>query len=193
VEFAPQLFQPVLHLVLRPVQQPLERLSPEFPDEFIRILGSPHLQNPNVKSGLVQNGDGALGGVDASGVPIVGQDDLLGVAGDEAGVILGQRGAKRGYSTVKASLVQGDGVHIPLCQNQSPRLGALGQIQGEQVFAFVVNGRIWRVQILGCGVVQYPSAEADDVPPHINDGEDNTPSEAVIDGAFLALHRQAGI
>ena len=193
MEFAPQLRQSVLHLVLRPVQQPLECLAPEFPDEFIRVLRPLHLQDPHVEAGLVQNGDGPLGGVDPGGVPVVGQDDLLGVAGDEAGMILGQRGTERGYGTVKARLVQGDGVHIPLRQNQSARLGALGQVQGEQVFAFVVDRCIRRVQILGCGVVQHPSAEADDIPPHVNDGEHDPAPEAVINGAFLTLHRQAGV
>ena len=105
-------------------------------------------------------------------------------------MLLRQGGAQRGHRAVKPRLVEGDGVHVPLRQNDPARLGALGDVQGEQVPALVVHRGVRRVEVFGGGVVHHPPAEADHVPPHIDDGEDHPVAEAVVDAAVLVVDGQ---
>ena len=108
-------------------------------------------------------------------------------------MLRGQGGAKRGHRAVKARLVEGDGVHIPLRQDDPARLGLFGDVQGEHVAALVVHGGVRGVEVLGCGVVHHPAAEADDLAPDVDDREHDPIPEAVIDPAVLIAHRQTGV
>ena len=130
-------------LILHPVggflQKEPELVRSELPQVFVRVLGIPHLQNLHLKPCLFQHGNGPLGGILARVVPVVDEHNLLRIPAQQRRVLLRQGGAQGGHRTVKAVLVQGNGIHIPLHQNQVAQLGFLGNIQGEQVFALVEN------------------------------------------------------
>ena len=108
-------------------------------------------------------------------------------------MLLRQRGAQRGHRAVKARLVEGDGVHIPLRQNDPAGFGCLGPVQGKDIAAFVVHQGVRRVKVFWGRVVHHPAAEADHVPPHINNGEHHPVAEAVIDPSVLIAHGQTGV
>ena len=89
--------------------------------------------------GLLQNGDGPAGGPLSGLVAVVDQHHLVGVAGQQGSVLLGQGGAQGGHGAVKAILVQRHGVHIALHQDQVAKLTFLRQIQGKEVLPLVKN------------------------------------------------------
>ena len=105
-------------------------------------------------------------------------------------MLRGEGGAQRGHRAVKPRLVQGDGVHIPLGEDDTPRLGLFGDVQGEHVAALVVHRGVRGVQVLGGGVVHHPTAEADDLPTDVDDGEHDPVAEPVVDAAILVVYRQ---
>ena len=108
-------------------------------EEFVRVLGPLHPQNPDPEPGLLQHGNGPLGGALPGLVPVVDEDHPVGVPGQEGGVVLRQGRAQRGHGAVKAELVQGHGVHVPLHQNDLSGLGFFRQVHGEQVLSLVKN------------------------------------------------------
>ena len=193
VVFFSDLLQAVVHLVFTLVQQTEKGVPSKLLDELIRVLGPRHPQDAHLHPGPLQQGDGPLGRRDTGSVPVVGNDGLGEVAGEQLGVLRGQGGAKRGHRAVKARLMEGDGIHIPLRQDDPARLGLFGDVQGEHVAALVVHGGVRGVEVLGCGVVHHPAAEADDLAPDVDDREHDPIPEAVIDPAVLIAHRQTGV
>ena len=105
----------------------------------------------------------------------------------------GQGGAQRGHRAVKPRLMQGDGVHIPLGEDDLSRLGLFGDVQGKHVAAFVVHRGVRGVEVFGGGVIHHPAAEANDVAAGVDDGEHHPVAEAVVDPAVLVAHRQTGV
>ena len=116
-----------------------------------------------------------------------------GIDNGQAVSLRGQGGAQGGHRAVKARLVEGDGVHIPLRQDHPPRPGLLGDVQGKYIAALVVHRRVRRVEVLGGGVVHHPAAEADDLAPDVDDGEHDPVPKPVIDPAVLIAHRKTGV
>ena len=107
-------------------------------------------------------------------------------------MLLGQGGAQRGHSAVEAILVQGNGIHIALHQDQIAKLGLLRHIQGKQVLPLVKNLRFRGIQVFGRGIVHNPAAKADDVAPDIDDGEHEPVAEPVVKiPVFLGDRHQA--
>ena len=68
------------------------------------------------------------------------------------------------HRVVKARLMDGNDVHIPLCQNQTRVLGGFGKVEGKQGLALFKDRRIAGVEILGSLVVQRPAAKATTLP-----------------------------
>ena len=122
-------------------------------------------------------------------VRIVNQVHLLCVTAQKCGVLLGQAGAKRRHGAVKAVLVQGNGIHIPLHQNQVAQLAFLCQIQGEEVLPFIKDDGFGGIEILGSGVVHHTAAKANHIPPDIDNGKHQPVAEAVVDSAALFRHQ----
>ena len=109
-------------------------------------------------------------------------------------MLLGQRGAEGGYGAVKAVLVQRNGVHVALREDDKALLTLFDDIHGEKVSSFIKNNCLRGIKILGRGVVHDPSAEADDVAPDVDDGKHQAVAEAVIEGAFfLVFQHQTGL
>ena len=82
-------------------------------------------------------------------VSVIAEDDLLGKPGQELGVVPGEGGAQAGHGAVKPRLVEGDGVHVSLGEDEVALLGVLGQVQGEEVAALVVHRAVRGVEVLG--------------------------------------------
>ena len=95
-------------------------------------------------------------------------------------MFLCQGGSQRGHSAVEAILVQGNGIHIALHQDQRAKLGLLRHIQGKQVLPLVKNLCFRGIQVFGRGIVHNPAAKADDVAPDIDDGEHEPVAEPVV-------------
>ena len=106
-------------------------------------------------------------------------------------MLLRQRGAERRDRAVKAVLVQRDGVHVALGEDDPSLLAFFRNVQGEEIFPFVEDDRLGRIEIFGRRVVHHAPAEADDVAAHIDDREHQPVAEAVVNAALLRLDREA--
>ena len=100
-----------------------------------------------------------------------------------------QRSTQGSYGAVKTILVQGNGVHITFHQDEIPQLALLGQVQTEEVFAFIENESLRRVQILGGGIVHHSAAETDDIAPGIDDGEHEPVAEPIVNSSVFLRHQ----
>ena len=116
------LGQTVVHSILAVVHQPGKSVPAVGLDELVRVLGPGHPQHLHLQPRLLQDGDGPLGRRHPGPVSVIGDNGLLEVAGKQLAVFLRQGGAQRGHRVVKARLMEGDGVHIPLGQDDTPRL-----------------------------------------------------------------------
>ena len=101
-------------------------------------------------------------------------------------MLLRQRRAERRDGAVEPVLVQGDGVHIALGQDDAPLLALAGNIECEQILAFIENNRLGRVQVFRRGIVHHAAPEADDIVPDIDDGEHEPVAEPVVHAAVFA-------
>ena len=129
-------------MVLALIQQPGKGLPAERLDILVRVLGPLHPQDLDLDARLLQDGDGTLGRRDPRPIAVVGDDRLLGKPGQKLGVVRGQGGAQRGHRAVEARLVQRDGVHVALREDDAPQLGALGDVKGKEVAALVEHHRV---------------------------------------------------
>ena len=150
-------------------------------EEFIRVLGILQLQDFHLQSRLFQDGNGPLGGVLTGLVAVIDQHDLLGVAGHQGGLLLGQTGAQRGDGIVKSELVQGHHIHIALHQDQVIFFCFLSKIEAKKVLSLVENNGFRGIQILGRIIILLddPAAKADHIAPDIDDGEHEPVPETV--------------
>ena len=186
VIFALETVQPVFGLILAGIQQHLKALRAVFFQKLVRILCTLHAQDAHLNAGLFEHGDGAACGVLPGLVAVVGQNDLIGVFGEDVRVLLRQGRAERRDGAVEPVLVQRDGVHIALGQNDAPLLALAGNIECEQILAFIENDRLGRVQVFRRGIVHHAAAEADDIVPDIDDGEHEPVAKPVVHAAVFA-------
>ena len=98
--------QPVVHLILGAFKQVAERVRALELYEFVRVLRAAHAQNLDLEVKLFEDADGALCGLDARAVVIVGDDDLAFVARDQPRLLRRKRCAERGDCRVEARLMQ---------------------------------------------------------------------------------------
>ena len=109
-------------------------------------------------------------------------------------MLLRQRGSQRGHRAVKSILVQRDGVHITLRQDDEALLALFDDIHSEEVPPLVEDHRFRRVEIFRRGIVHDPAAEADHIAAYVNDREHQTIAEAVIERPFcFVLQHQTGL
>ena len=188
-----KLPQIVLHIVLRLIQQPGKGIPAEGAEKLIRVLRPCHPKHLDLQPCLFQHGNGPVGRLNPGAVGVVADDHFLGKSGEQLGMVRRQRGPQAGHRAVKPGLVEGNGVHIPLCQDDPAQLGVFGQVQGEEVAALVEHRRVRGVEILGGSLPQHPSAKADDIPPQVDDGKHHPIAEAVIDAPLLVAHRQTRV
>ena len=60
-------------------------------------------------------------------------------------MVCSEGGPQAGHGAVKPRLVEGDGVHIPLGEEEPSLLGVFGQVEGEEVAALVEHRRVGRL------------------------------------------------
>ena len=101
-------------------------------------------------------------------------------------------GAQRCHRTVKSRLMEGNGIHVPLREDDTPQPGLLGDIQREQVASLVEDRGVRRVEIFGRRIIQHPAAKADHIPPQIDDGKHH-PVETIVHPSILPLYHQAAL
>ena len=88
--------------------------------EHVSVMLMPTVDMLNVREDGIYV-DGTLGGGNAGPVPVVGENGIFEVAGEQLGVLLGEGGAQRSHCVVKPRLMQGDGVHIALGEDDPAR------------------------------------------------------------------------
>ena len=137
-----QLAQLKLHRVAAVVQQHGKALGSIFFDELVRVLCTGHRQHTDLDADLIKNIHRPLGGCLSRSVRIVRQHHPLGILGNQPCLLLGQRSAQSCHRVVKARLMDGNDVHIPLCQNQTRALGGFGKVEGKQGLALFKDRRI---------------------------------------------------
>ena len=139
--------------------------------------------------------DAAQGGVDARGVAVVHDGDVLRELLDQAHLLHRERGAAGGHDVGDAELVHHHHVHVALHQDAAVLPGdvALGEIDAQQVAALDVDLRLGRIDVFGRIVrAERAAAERDHAPAHRVDREHHALAELVRQRAVVVLHRQAG-
>ena len=113
---------------------------------------------------VFQDGDSPLGGPLARLVRIIADDSLIGVAADDTRLLLREGSAQGGNGIGEARPVQGDDVHVALCQDQLPGAGVLGEVHSEQAAALVVHRGVGCIDILGLSSVRMRPPKATTLP-----------------------------
>ena len=143
---------------------------------------------------MAENPQHPVGGLLARAVVVVAQHQLVGVPGQHPGVVLGEGGAHGGHHVVKARLMEGDHVDIPLHQHQVGPLGGPGEVEGVDQPALFKDQGVWAVEVLGPLLPgENPAGKAHHIPPHVDDGEHKPGAELVVHSAVLPGHRQPGL
>ncbi len=180
-------------------------LAPEvgrFPDHLIGVLALRQPDDPDIgqpdpavlldlADQVVQLGHPEAAGRLAGGVDVIGQGDLLGIAGQDRYLARGEGRAEAGHDVVEAGLVGHQGIGVTLDDHRLARLAdrrlrPIDEVQGP---ALVEQGRGRRVQVLRAvvggvaGGDQVAPAEADGVPVRVADREDDPLAEPVVRAA----------
>ena len=108
-------------------------------------------------------------------------------------MLLSQRRAQRRHRAVKAVLVQRNRVHIPLGQNDPALFALFRHVERKEVFPFVEDGRLGRVEVFGRRVVHHAPAEADHGPAHVDDGKHQPVAEPVVHAAVFTPDGKARV
>ena len=89
--------------------------------------------------------------------------------------------------------MQRDRVHIALCQNDPALFALFRYVERKEIFSLVKDGRLWRVEVFGRGIVHHTPAEADHGPAHVDDGKHQPVAEPVVHAAVFALDGKARV
>lgn len=89
-------------------------------------------------------------------VDVVGEVDGFDESGHRPHLIGGDGRALRGDGVVEPRLLERDGVHRPLADDQAARLRALGEVHPEDDLAFLECGRVGGVDVLPLVVFVQP-------------------------------------
>ena len=102
-------------------------------------------------------------------------------------------GAQCGHAIADAELRQRHYVHIAFHHQDAAGFfhGGAGFVEAVEVFAFIEQRGVRRVEVFGFGVVQHAAAEADNLPAAVADGEHDAVAEAVVVAAVFFNHHAA--
>ena len=173
--------------VLRLLDALFESLDAFAADERVRVLPGRHLDHAHDEILRGEFAEGSLRGLEAGGVGVEAQDDLLRAARDDAGVIAGECGPQRGDDVLDAELVAGDEVELPLADDRffCLRDRAPGLVESEEGLALDEQWRLGRVHVLRhlrVGVEDAP-AEGDDVAELVGNREHDPIPETRVEAA----------
>ena len=139
--------------------------------------------------------DGTEGGLDASGVAVVEDGDVGGVALDEAYLLDGEAGAAGGYGVLDAGLVHGDDVDVAFDEVALVGLGdgCAGLEEAVEGAGLVVDVAVGRVDVFGGLLLGAEDAagEAEDAAGDAVDGEHDAAAEAVVGPALQGGGRRS--
>ena len=145
--------------------------------------------------------EGTEGGLNAGGVRVHGEQDPGLKALQRTDLPFGQGGAHRRDHVRDAVLVSGDDVHVAFDDDGAllPADRLFRSVQRVEQTALVKRRRLGSVDVLrargvrclSLGRRQGASAEADDPPALVADGEHEPAAKAIVPAA-VALHQQAG-
>ena len=153
--------------------------------KLIGILLGPQVDHFSFNPRLFQDADRSQGRPYTGSVAVIGQQHLPGVSLKECCLPFREGSAQRCDRFVKAGLMHGDDVHVPLAQDLVRRLRSFGNVQSVQVPALVENLCLGRVEVLGLCVPHDAPAETDHLSPHVHDGEDDAVPEFVVHSPLL--------
>ena len=174
----------IFHPVCAVLQQNPEFIRSKFLQILVRVLRIPHLQNLHLEPRLFKHGDGPLGGILPRLVAVINQDDLLCIPAQQKGMLFRQGRTQGRNRTVKAVLVQGNGIHIPLHQDHITQFCLFCNVQSKQIFPLVENHGLRRIQVLWLRIIHDPAAKPDHIAANINNRKHQAVPEPVI-GAFV--------
>ena len=137
IVFAADLVQLVLDDIACPLQQQLEPLGAELFQVFVGVLGALHREDPGLDPHLFQKAHSPAGSGPASAVRIVGNNDFLGITGNQTALLRGECRAQCSHHILKAGLMNGNHVHIAFCQNQLVGTCILGKVERKEVAALL--------------------------------------------------------
>ena len=135
---------------------------------FVRVLGARQLEHAHIQPDLVQKAHRLVCRLLPRLVAVVVDDHLFGIAGKHARMLRRDGGTERGNRIFKPRRLNGDGVHIPLAENQALRAGVFGKIQPEKHAAFLKPGCVGGVEVFRLAVIHYPPAERHDIARGVN-------------------------
>ena len=116
-------------------------------------------------------------------VAVVAEDDARGAAQEQCGVVARERRAERRDDVVNARLPRSNRVHVALDDDGIARAGnrTVRTIHAKEKLSLVKDRRLRRIEIFRLGIAERTSAEADNAPALIRDGDDDTSAKAIVD------------
>lgn len=145
-----------------------------------------------MESSWHEDGEGALGGFMACAIGIEAEDDIVGVALEQASVVLGEGGAEGGDGILNAIFVANDGIDLAFTDEGEFIFSDVPArfIEAEKNFRFIEKLGLRGIDVfaaIGVGD-ELATAEGDDVSVVVKDREHESISEADKDaGAWVAF------
>ena len=124
-------FAPVEHeivSVVRTFDEVAESWRSEFFYVFIRIFSAFHAEYPCPQTNVREVFYRFLSSRSASAVAVVGHHYFIAVMADKSRLIGSYRSTQRSHNILKASLIHGDNVHIPLAEDKAFGVRIFGEV-----------------------------------------------------------------
>ena len=170
-----------------------------LPGEGVGVFAVGQEADLDVHPLLQQHVDAAQGGLDAGGVAVIEDGEVVGEAVYQLDLVGGQGRARGGHHVLHAALVHGDDVRVALHQVAAVLLddGLLGLVDAVEFVALVVDFRLGRVDVLHLDALggggQHAPAEGHDLAAQRVEGEDDAAPEAVAQAVVVRLVAEAGL
>ena len=181
---------------VRERQGVIEGAGDEFPpvalDLAVRVLARLQERETQRITGLEQ-GQGAFGGAErralARRVPVEAEHRLARQPPQLADLVFGQGRAQGRDGVLEPGPDEGDDVHVALGDDEGALLARRRRRLGQAVQhpALVEERGLRGVEVLGLAGAEDSSAEGDDPPALVGDGEHDAPAEAVIGRAGVVV------
>ena len=159
-----------------------ERLRAVRADVFIGIFPVGQEEHAHLRSTSAHGGKCAQGRLLSCCVAVVAEDNARRAAQEQRGMIARKRRAEGRDDVRDARLPCGNSVHIAL--NDDRRALACNRavcaVKPEEELSLVEYGRLRRIEVFRLRVAKRTSAEGDDAPALIRDGDHDAIAEAVI-------------
>ena len=150
------------------------------------------MENPRRDPRRLQHGNGPERRLDTGSVAVVGQDNLIGIALQKAGMLGGEGRSQGSHRVFKARLMHGNHIHVALADQHALFPGRPGHVQAIEVPALVEDCRLRGVQIFRFSISHDTAAEADDPVVHVHDRKNDTVPEFIVHTVSLIHIHKSG-